>query len=425
MNRPAPLMPAPLQAAPLPEVANHTAWPSQYFQHVDPLDECFHVMVCRTTYSLEGLDGNAAATPVPVLLPPHKQTPLCAADRYRAAVNVSSVIEECDYAPFKPRCDVLIVNAQAHSPDAKPRVRWQAGFGFGAAIRKVFQVTGPRCQHKGLLGWQITAPAPATQVPIVYELAYGGPNTLVAQQALAQLEDHPALSASERLQLAGAIEQLPEHALDNPIGCGRNPAPLLDALHRVRPSLAAHAQLDWARLEALFCAAPQIEALDAPFTGQKDYPVIGLGPVGRWWAPRLKHAGTHDEAWKATQWPRSPRDHDYRYWNCAPEDQQIDYPEGGELIALVNLTPPRPDGGGGLRFTLPRQDLQLLVRLDAGPLLFAPMHIDTVIIDLAANTLTVVRRATVSARMAVRRLELGTWPPGTRASITPEPPHGR
>ena len=78
-----------------------------------------------------------------------------------------------------------------------------------------------------------------------------------------------------------------------------------------------------------------------------------------------------------------------------------------------------------MRFALPRQDLQLLLRLSAGPLLFAPMHIDTVIIDPEAATLTVVRRATVSARTGLRALELGTWPPGTRASLAPERPHGR
>ena len=429
MSRPDTLMPAPLEAAPVPQVANHTSWPAQYFQHVDPFDEAYHVMVCRITYSLADLEAAGETPPTPVPCPAHAQSPLCESDRFRGAPNASSVIEESDYAPFKPRCDVLVVNAQACSPEGRPRTRWQVGFGFGEAIHKVFQVCGPRRLKKGLTGWQLSAPAPATEVPLVYELAYGGPIVLRAQQLLEQLQAG-ALTPDEAAQAAGAIEALPEHDAHNPIGCGHSPEPLLHALQPVRALLAARLGLDWPAVLELFSGAPQIEALDTPFTGQKAYPVIGLGPVGRWWAPRLALAGTHDEAWKATQWPRSPRDHDYRYWNCAPEDQQIDYPAGGEVIALANLG--RAQGGTGplRRFALPRQDLQLLVRLEAGPMLFAPMHIDTVIIDLEADTLTVVRRATVSARMPVRKLELGTWPPGTQATATqatatPESAHGR
>src|SRR5260370_42679476 len=67
--------------------------------------------------------------------------------------------------------------------------------------------------------------------------------------------------------------------------------------------------------------------------------VVGVGAIGRWWSPRVSLAGTHDDAWKQSQWPKSPLDHDYRYWNCAPEDQQIDYPQGGEEVMLLNHIP--------------------------------------------------------------------------------------
>jgi hypothetical protein len=127
-------------------------------------------------------------------------------------------------------------------------------------------------------------------------------------------------------------------------------------------------------------------------------------------------AGTHDEIWKATQWPKSPKNHDYRYWNCAPEDQQINYPLGGEEIVLINLTP----AGSPVRFRLPKQDLQLLVRLQVGAMMFAPMNIDTVIIDFSNSTLSIVRRALISAKADVRQLELGTWPQGTSMELTEE-----
>ncbi|WP_418648823.1 DUF2169 family type VI secretion system accessory protein [Thauera butanivorans] len=424
MNGPDNTLPAPLASAPLPEVSNHTPWPSQYFQHVDPQGELFHVMVCRTTYSLRTLDAGAGAVPVPELLPPEEQAPLCESDEFRLGVNTSSLIQESDYAPYKPKCDVLVVNAHAYSPGGRPKDRWAVGFAFGNAIYKVLQVTGPRHQKKGMLGWSLTAPEPATQVPILYELACGGPNSIALQNVLERLEDAPGLSEADRDKVARALARMPAYDAVNPIGCGRNPAQVLEAVGMVRDVQHPSAP-DWEQVEAALHLAPQIELPDKPFKGQDDYPALGLGPIGRWWQPRLKLAGTHDETWKATQWPKSPLDHDYRYWNCAPQDQQIDYPQGGEIIALANLTPDPPANGGGIRFALPRQDLQLLLRLQAGPLLFAPMHIDTVIIDPTAATLSVVRRATVSARTGVRALELGTWPPGTQAYYTPETAHGR
>lgn len=402
MSRPAHVLPAPIQSAPLPEVTNHTPWPSQYFQHVDPQDEIFHVLVCRTTYSLRGMRFDGSEPPVPLLIDPTQQPPLCETDLFCGAINTSSVLHESDYAPYKPRCDVLVVGATAHAPQGQPAKRWPVGFGFGAAIEKTFQVCGPRHRTRQL---QWDEPEAATQVPIRYEQAFGGPPLLEAEETLQRLSQDPTRSAGQRQQAAQALAGIPGHFLPNPIGCGRDP----HALVRVSGQIGSIT----GRPTDVSVTAPQLEALDQPFEGQDDYPVIGLGPVGRWWQPRLALAGTHDERWKASQWPRSPVDHDYRYWNCAPGDQQIDYPQGGEFISLLNLTP----GGGVVHFRMPTQDLQLLVRLQVGVLMFAPMNIDTVVIDLEQATLSVVRRALVSARTDVRALELGTWPQGTRLAL--------
>lgn len=83
---------------------------------------------------------------------------------------------------------------------------------------------------------------------------------------------------------------------------------------------------------------------------------------------------------------------------------------------LAHLTPSQHNSQP-VRFALPRQDLQLLVRLHVGAVLFAPMHIDTVVLDFRAGTLAIVRRAVVSARAGVRQLELGTWPAGTALAL--------
>ena len=435
MNRPSHTLPSPLQSAPLPEVINHTPWPSQYFQHIDQHGEVFHVMVSRTTYSLREFNRTAVGLPTPTLLPPDHYFFFFDSDQFVGAVNASSLVQESDYAPFKPKCDVLLVNAIAHTPDGKEHRRWPVGFRFGDEIQKTLQVTGPRHFERGItsLGMLgMNEPQAATQVPLCYELAFGGPNLIAQKQALTLLTEEA--STSQPVNIAAVhkfMEQLPSPLPENPIGCGREPQSLIDAglvLARLESAALSHQQAR-EREEAARSSrrpAPQIEALNRPYRGESDYPVIGVGPIGRWWRPRLQLAGTYDAQWKQTQWPKSPLDHDYRYWNCAPEDQQIDYPQGGEEIALANLVLAsaaatwQTRDGGPVRFALPTQDLQLLVRLQVGVMMFAPMHIDTIVIDFKAATLSIVRRATLSARTEVRQLELGTWPAGTGMQLDEE-----
>ena len=86
---------------------------------------------------------------------------------------------------------------------------------------------------------------------------------------------------------------------------------------------------------------------------------------------------------------------------------------------LLNLIP-ADKYQGIFRFKLPTQELQLLVRLNVGVVMFAPMNIDTVILDLATGTVTTVRRAIISAKTDVRQLELGTWPKGTGMELDAE-----
>lgn len=401
MHRPDNILPSPVSAAPLPEVVNHTPWPAQYFQHVDPHGTGFHVMVCRISYALDDAgDGSE-----PPLLPPHDQLPLVEADQFMGEPGLSSTLEESDFAPYKPRCDVLLANAVAHAPEGRPLARWAVGFGFGEHLRKALTVTGPR----PWLGSSWGTPAADTEVPLSYERAAGGPAMLADRLALEQLIDDATTDLPTRRAAQDYLRGWPEHDPRNPIGCGILQGSDATAVQRARSLLGR------APLEPL---APQLATFDSRPEDPLSAAVPGFGPIGRWWQPRRARAGTHDDHWKATQWPRSPLDHDYRYWNCAPDDQQVPYPQGGEMLTLINLAP----GGGTARFTLPRQELRLLVRLRAGPMVFAPMNIDTVIVDLASARLSVVRRALVGAAADVRKLELGTWPadePVTPGSSSP------
>ncbi|MFE8645579.1 DUF2169 domain-containing protein [Sphingomonas sp. NCPPB 2930] len=454
-NAPHNLLLPDIPRAALPEVRNHTRYPSQYFQMLDARDALFHVMVSRTTYDLRPADTAqtvaASAPDSQQLLDAQEadaQTPLCEADEYLAfyepasegaaaerhapaqalpstdaeGLSLRSVYQESDFAPFKPRCDLLIVNARAWSPtvgtvatvtgrwseaDRRPSACWPAGAQLRRADgqllwRKVINVTGPRSLTAGVLGWKLSEPEPATSVPIRWELAFGGTNQWWPTWPL-----QPWTPPDDKTDVP-----LDFHCTTNPAGTGWATAPWRNAvMDRVR------------RLRA-----PQLEALDKPFgahhanaatraAGRQPgkagdaYSAIGLGPVGRWWLPRRASAGTYDAAWRESRWPRLPVDFDFGYWNCAPADQQIDHPVGGEWMTLVNLTP-----AGQTALRLPAPDLHLRVRLRAGPVFVLPMRIDTVLLDLAAMTLTLVHRRCVAAGpdSEVRVLELGTGTGGDR-----------
>jgi hypothetical protein len=401
---------APFKTAPLPEVVNHTPWPSQNFQHIDPDGDIYHVVVTRVSYSLAGMDYSGAELPVPRLLPPEEQGELVTSDQYRGEVNYSSVLQESDFAPYKPLCDVILANAIAYAPQGQSSKCWVAGFKFGNAILKKLQVTGPRSLKEGVTGWQLSEPEPALSVPLCYELAYGGPN-VVPVHDLAKTEEEDA--------------KLPAYYDPNPIGAGRlggrdtkvwiKQQCELFAKDKNKLSAEETAQVEllpYVLSEEGLYRAPQIEEYEKPFDpSQQDYPTVGVGPIARWWLPRRKYAGTHDERWKQTQWPKSPLDHDYRYWNCAPEDQQISYPKGGEEIALANLTPHHAPDGGPIRFALPNEQLQVLVRMQAGPMLTMPILTDTVVIDFATGRLSMTARVLIPADLEVRKLQIGTANP--------------
>lgn len=363
MNGPDLLLPAPVQAAPLPEVRNHTPYPSQYFQMMDTGDEVFHVIASRLTYDLTrlGADGTPELA--------DRQTPLVDADQFHGAPNISSCIQESDFAPYKPRCDILLAHATAYAPEGKPRRRWPVGLRIGG-WQKILAVTGPRYVDRSLLGWKVTEPEKATEVALRWEHAYGG---------TCQWPLHPEPGRKPEVWAPFGA---------NPIGTGwvdkawlkKNPVADVDA--------------------------PQVEAFEQPFGTREAnamrYPPVGVGPVGRWWTPRRQKAGRYDQAWKESRWPRLPPDFDFGYWNCAPEDQQINFPQGGEDVVLAGFRP----GGQAVRCALPKTPPFIRVRLHAGPILPRAMNLDTLVFDLEAMTLSCVYRMTLAARTEARVLEI-------------------
>ena len=91
------------------------------------------------------------------------------------------------------------------------------------------------------------------------------------------------------------------------------------------------------------------------------YGPMAFGPMGRAWQPRIKWAGTYDQKWLDNTFPFLPPDFDDHYYQAAPADQQMDYPQAGEQVELLNLTPQ-----GRAAFKLPEEDIPIVFHLRNG-----------------------------------------------------------
>lgn len=433
------------------EFRNLTPFPALAFQAKDPLDEEHHVVVMRVSYALQrGSDGTYALS-VEDDAPPA----LCMADEYFGETGSSSVRQESDLAPYKPRCDV-IVNAQAVAPAAiaTPAIKvgirierpphprrlpeepnglnpmqraspealraWRAAIEHARShpepgevlLDKTLIAHGPRRLLRrpwparalitalrwaslgqiDLSAWRLTRAEPIAFLPLRYEYAYGGESRVDAGDPAAWRVPRSAwLSAAQCAEHPGREAPAAQQALAHE-ACAENPLGLGFATDWLLRALAPEA-LD----------APRIEYPDEPFSaalfwriarGKADLAVqpAGLGCVGRAWSPRLARAGTYDETWLTQKHPGLPDDFDFGYWNCAPEDQQIPFLQGTETIELTGMS-----ADGTIRVTLPGHRPFLLVRYESGVMLPLPLLTDTLIIDLEVDppTLTLVHRASL------------------------------
>ncbi|GGY45217.1 DUF2169 family type VI secretion system accessory protein [Pseudoduganella albidiflava] len=443
---------------------NDTDFDALHFDTLDQHDVPFHVIAAKTGYTLGpcGSDGLATLVPLDSPAPLHQQ------DRHYDDDVDCSVRAESDLAPYKPRCDVIVVGDacapggraaasfpvalrvqypdqplpapepprplnpfQPVSPAAQQRWRAQAEQAARQVvpgrrlIDKVLQVTGSRQLRRrtkalgllrpatlGAIGsspWKLTQPAPALRVPVRYEVAQGGQVIVEGNSAAAErVPQRWRLSAAQQAQY-GHMEVAPaahDACQANPAGRGFAPAWYLDA--------ANPASLP----------APQVGYPGAPFTadlfwaacrGKAGLTPAGFGFVGRAWLPRRELAGTVDgnAAWDADDVPRLPPDFDFAYWNGAPADQQCDHLTGKERFTLVNMLPHdapsvRIDGDGNsvLAFTLPAQALFALAAGEDGAVAAMPLAIDTVLIDTLAGTVELTWRLCLVAdgRFADARL---------------------
>ena len=258
------------------------------------------IVAVKATYDVKG-DGSIVRSDEqvePLLLP-----------EYHGEYGQSSLRYDADLVGAKPTTDVVL-NGTAYAPGGRPSADFLVALTVGP-INKTLRVRGERRWDDGVFGTSRSAPEPITQLPIIYERAYGG-------------YDYSNVAATN-------------HCLDmrNPVGCG----------------VVAQASRRAGR------ALPNFEYPNGDL--ERAGPA-GFGAIDSFWSPRREFAGTYDAAWQRDRLPLLPQDWDPRTLLCAPADQRPPHHlRGGELVELVNLT-----ADGLLRFALPKVHLAFTTHID-------------------------------------------------------------
>ena len=110
---------------------NLTPFDALCFSALGVDDQEYPVLAMKVGYRLLPIDGKTGQFRAEVM--DDAPVPLCTGDTYYGDESSSSVFEESDLAPFKPRCDVIVVG-RAHAPQGLPASSWQAGIRLSVPV---------------------------------------------------------------------------------------------------------------------------------------------------------------------------------------------------------------------------------------------------------------------------------------------------
>jgi hypothetical protein len=302
---------------------NATKMQAGYTMGMQPDGRELLVVVVKGTFLIPRAGKAAELAP--------EQEKLVEADVFTGEPGFSAPVYESDYAPRKPRCDVVL-NGSAYAPNGFPAERVRVGMRVGS-ITKVFDVVGNRVWEEVLGTISSSPPESFTIMPISYDNAFGGVD-----------KSHPD-PAQHRTFLANHAGKGFFHNLDAQVFAGK---PLPNTEDPYEPVTAPNGR----------------------------YRPLAFGPVGRAWDPRPRFAGTYDQSWVDNVFPFLPADFDERYYQAAPADQQMDNLRGGEQVTLYNLTPE-----GRSDFRLPTIAVPVTFFLKSGEQAEASAVNDTLIIE--------------------------------------------
>ncbi len=284
-----------------------------------------------------------------------EQVPLVMTDVFTGEPGFSAPVYENDFAPRKPRCDVLL-NGSAYAPGGKPAERVPVSLRVGS-WSKSFDVVGNRVWQAGALYIAVSKPEPFTVMPISYNNAWGGVDK--SQEDPSKHHYYPLNHAG-----VGYHEYTSGKYMDG--------KPL-----------------------------PNTEERGSKITNPKgSYMPMAFGPIGRAWQPRPKLAGTYDKNWLDNQFPFLPDDFKDAYYQAAPPDQHVDYPKVGEEVEVINLT-----AGGRTAFRLPRLlGMPVVFFLRTGEMKEIPAVVDTALFEPDKKRFMLVWRSSLPLRRTIREM---------------------
>lgn len=308
------------------------------------------VLAIKATYRIPANDKK----PRPLI----PAQPLLTADSYVGDPGTTAPLAEHDFCLRKRKCDVVF-NASAHAPEGKAVKTLTVAARVGA-MAKQLQVCGERRWLPGVLGWQSSEMQPFIALPLHYGRAFGG--THVCQD-----------EGQVRIDMY----------LANGVGtgyAGKVPAEFITGLP----------------LPNLLVPGDDVGKPD------DDVRPVALSALPRNHPQRRRYAGTYDDNWRQNDFPLLPRDFDDRYHQSVPEDQQIDFPRGGEEVLLYHMMAGRP----AVRFRLPRLDNMPVQVLTADYQVLRPdVVVDTLYFEPDEGRFSVVWRATLPVRRKLQEFD--------------------
>lgn len=323
-----------------PEIRNLTPFANMHFANWDAEGREFGVFMVKTAWDILP-DGTCKLS--------DEQEPFVFSDEFHGALNETAVRYPSDLVPYKPKTDILL-NATGFAPGGRVAEAWDVRLRMRAdtdeqlLIDKTLSVTGPRRWEKGLSGWSLTEPEPVRSCDLRFDYAYGG-----VVYAGDDDDGEPIYEALETNPVgAGYVNQRRLREDDTPINA---------------PQILARS-----------------ETLLRPEVGLTP---VGYGPIAAAWLPRRPRGGTYDAAWQENVWPKWPTDYDFAFHNSAPDDQQVDLPQGaGVVVELTNMHPSQPV------WTIHVPDPGLVVYgIDGEAIVLHRLTIDTITLDIAEDRL--------------------------------------
>ena len=251
----------------------------------------------------------------------------------------SSLKYTSDFHLSKPGTDVALVG-NAWAPDGQAVSEMYVYFGVDEK-QKALKVSGSRYWANG----QITTPEPFEDMPLVYELAYGGSHIIEGEEPEYLIEDRNPVGKGFRGKRSNEeIEGMPLPNIEDPNHLIQSPN-------------------------------------DTP-------PPAGFGFIAAPWQPRLQYTGTYDEQWQKTRAPYLPEDFDSRFFNCAHRDLTFDrYLKGGEPVKIRGASV-----NGDLDFFVPVCIFTNKVKI-AGNVKEPLLNLETILVEPDEQRLSLTWRA--------------------------------